>query len=49
MVAVFTFLMLPNGISSARVLSKEERDAGIERLRGVKHGTGSNERYKLDR
>jgi hypothetical protein len=40
--------MLPNDISSAKFLLKEERDLAIERLTGVEHGTGNKERYDID-
>ena len=49
MVAAVTFLVLPNNIASATFLSEEERDVGIQRLRGVEHGTGNKERYELRR
>ncbi|KAK3356550.1 putative MFS transporter [Lasiosphaeria hispida] len=42
-VACFTFAVLPNSISSATFLQKEERDMGIQRLKGVSHGTGDQE------
>ncbi|KAK0702230.1 major facilitator superfamily domain-containing protein [Lasiosphaeris hirsuta] len=42
-VAYITFAVLPNSISSAGFLSKDERDVGIQRLRGVNHGTGEQE------
>ncbi|KAH8896545.1 MFS general substrate transporter [Thozetella sp. PMI_491] len=44
LVAIFCYVMLPNSIASAKFLSEEEREVAIQRLRGVEHGTGNNER-----
>jgi hypothetical protein len=42
-IAGFTFAVLPNDIASASFLQEKERALGIQRLRGVEHGTGSKE------
>ncbi len=46
LVAVLVFLILPNDIASASFLREDERDVGIQRLRGVEHGTGNKERQE---
>ncbi len=48
MVATFTYLMLPNDITSATFLSEEERDFGMRRLKGAKNGAGNKEKYESD-
>lgn len=44
-VGVGVLLILPNSISTASFLRKEERAVALQRLRGVKHGTGDKEKY----
>ncbi|KAK4108253.1 MFS general substrate transporter [Canariomyces notabilis] len=41
--AVFTYIMLPNALDTASFLTEKERDLGIARQAGVKHGTRSKE------
>ncbi len=43
-VAAFTYFLLPNDIASATFLKNEEREVGIQRQRGIEHGTGNKER-----
>ncbi|KAK5656845.1 hypothetical protein OQA88_4393 [Cercophora sp. LCS_1] len=42
-VAFFTWLVLPNNITTAPFLTEEEREVGEQRLAGALHGTGSKE------
>jgi hypothetical protein len=45
LVAVAVFCILPNNIATATFLHEEERAVALQRLRGVEHGTGSEEMY----